>query len=123
MKLSGRDSILDKDAASPKQIIGFAFTRLDENPIWGSLLDNLHVRENMQGNGIGLKLIKAAADWVLSKNPNADFYLWVLEDNHKSRAFYKKCGAEEAEFVKEEHPEIGTFNVVRCFWKGAKILL
>lgn len=103
------------------ELVGFAFTRLDKDPVWGSLLDNLHVRANRQGFGIGQKLIKASADWVLSQNPTANFYLWVLENNLKSRDFYKKCGAVEVETIIEKDAEIGTFRIVRCFWKGANV--
>ena len=108
-------------AEADSKLVGFAFTRLDNDPVWGSLLDNLHVRENMQGFGIGQKLIKTSADWVLSKNPKSDYYLWVLEGNLKTRDFYKKSGATEPETTTEVDPEIGTFRLVRCFWKGAKI--
>src|SRR5215475_5884373 len=32
---------------------GFAHTKLDEDPKWGALLDNLHVAHELKGQGIG----------------------------------------------------------------------
>ena len=109
-------------AESAGKLVGFSFTRLNENQTWGSFLDNLHVAADWQGLGIGRYLIKESAEWVLSGNPESDYYLFVLEKNFKSRAFYNKCGAREVEILTESDSEKGEFGLVRCFWEGAKIV-
>lgn len=54
----------------------------------------LAVRPEARGQGLGLKLVSAAAD--LAKSAGADsFFLEVAEDNQAARALYKRAGFVE----------------------------
>ena len=43
------------------EVVGFVHMRLDEDPAWGALLDNLHVTSQLKRSGIGRRLLTAAA--------------------------------------------------------------
>lgn len=104
-------------SGAESQLIGFACTQLDDDEKYGALLDNLHVDTKWRGFGIGRQLTHASMDWVRSKNPNSGYYLWVLKSNEPARNFYKKLGGKEVETVIDNSPEMGTYILVRCFWK------
>src|SRR5437588_2985928 len=42
-------------------VVGFAHTVLDDDAVYGALLDNLHVAYASKGQGIGTKLLSATA--------------------------------------------------------------
>lgn len=98
-------------------LCGFACIEANEDPTFGSLLDNLHVSSEVQGQGIGVQLIQRAAQWAESAEPNCGFYLWVLEDNHSARKFYEAMGAINQETVPHENPGGNTSMVCRYIWK------
>lgn len=75
-------------------LVGFAHTLLDDDPTWGALLDNLHVRYSLKGQGIGTRLMALTAQTVLTETPESGLYLWVLEQNTGARAFYTARGGE-----------------------------
>ena len=104
-------------AEAESQLIGFACTELNKNKTYGALLDNLHVDADWRGHGIGKQLTLASTDWVKSKNPKSPYYLWVLENNHSARIFYKKLGGKEVETVVDSSEEMGAFSLVRCVWE------
>lgn len=104
-------------AETENQLIGFACTQLNDDKNYGSLLDNLHVDVDWRGYGIGKKLTLASMEWVRSKETKSGYYLWVLESNESARNFYKKLGGKEVETVIDKSPEMGTYTLVRCFWK------
>jgi ribosomal protein S18 acetylase RimI-like enzyme len=60
---------------------------LDDDPNWGSLLDNLHVAFQFKRKAIGRKLMQAAAENLLRRGIQK-FYLWVLGQNHAAQQFY-----------------------------------
>jgi ribosomal protein S18 acetylase RimI-like enzyme len=57
-----------------------------------AFIDNLHVRGDLKGQGIGGKLMRAAAERLLASGRKS-VYLWVLKGNHAAEAFYKAKGA------------------------------
>jgi GNAT superfamily N-acetyltransferase len=73
-------------------LAGFAHTVLDDDPTWGALLDNLHVRHTIKGQGIGTRLLAATAEAVLRWSPASGLYLWVLDQNTAAQAFYDARG-------------------------------
>lgn len=85
-------------------LCGFACFYLNENAMYGTLLDNLHVAKNKQGSKIGVTLMQKMAAFVHEKLPNSPFYLWVLEPNHQARRFYEQLGATNLETVQGEDP-------------------
>jgi hypothetical protein len=48
-----------------ENIIGFSCLFFNDDPVFGSLLDNLHVAKNMQQHGIGKMLIKNCTKTIL----------------------------------------------------------
>jgi GNAT superfamily N-acetyltransferase len=95
---------------------GFACVFADHDPVWGSLLDNLHVLSESQGRGVGANLLKKAAQWSYTRNPDSGFYLWVYETNTLARKFYDKMGGINRETIRTENPGGGSANICRYVW-------
>lgn len=81
-----RNVVLLAEAAG--RLAGFASVMLDVEPQWGARLDNLHVDPAGKGQGIGRKLMRAAADWTLDGAKAPMLHLMVFEGNTPARAFY-----------------------------------
>src|SRR5262245_33847924 len=60
------------------QVVGFAHTEFDKDPVWGSLVDNLHVTFGLKGQGVGTRLLEETARVVTERDPNGKLFLWVL---------------------------------------------
>ncbi|MBC8153399.1 MAG: GNAT family N-acetyltransferase, partial [Bacteroidetes bacterium] len=69
-------------AEADGQLVGFACIVAGYDPVYGALLDNLHVSTAHKGRGIGRHLVTLAAKWVQQQQPDSSFYLWVYEKNH-----------------------------------------
>lgn len=78
-------------------LVGFVNVVLDEDPCWGSLIDNLHVTHSLKRRGLGTRLMKLAAAAVAEQAPGGGMYLWVLEQNTDAQAFYRSLGGVEVE--------------------------
>jgi ribosomal protein S18 acetylase RimI-like enzyme len=85
-------------------VIGFAHVVFDDDPTWGSLLDNIHVAHSHQRRGVGSDLLARAARVVADRPISAGFYLWVLEQNVGAQAFYSAYGARRVERVQVGPP-------------------
>ena len=77
------------------RMVGFAHTIADDDPEWGSLLDNLHVAHDHRREGIGAQLLRSTAAWVAEHASVAVLHLWVLEANTGARRFYETLGAAD----------------------------
>lgn len=77
-------------AESDGALVGFVHVVFDEDPQWGSLVDNLHVVWTRKRGGVGSRLLAAAADAVLEHA--GGLYLWVLEQNTDAQSFYGARG-------------------------------
>ena len=84
-------------AEADDRLIGFGHVVFDDDPRWGSLVDNLHVVRDRHRGGIGTGLLARCADAVARKARGAGMYLWVLEQNTAARAFYRVRGATAVE--------------------------
>jgi GNAT superfamily N-acetyltransferase len=78
--------------ADDGDLVGFANTYLDDDPLWGSLVDNLHVAPSHMRRGIGARLLALTAEALLERPGRTGLYLWVLEQNVDARAFYEARG-------------------------------
>ena len=78
------------------EVVGFVHSVLDDDPKWGTLLDNLHVRHDCEGRGIARRLIGDTAD-VLRQRARHRVYLWVLEANERARNLYDALDGEVVE--------------------------
>ena len=77
-------TILAEDGAG---LVGFVHVVFDEDPEWGSLVDNLHVTFTGKRRGIGTQLMARGARAVDARGTGG-LYLWVLEQNTPAQAFY-----------------------------------
>src|SRR5437868_571324 len=55
---------------------GFVCGFRNEDPEWGSLIDNLHVLPDARGQGIGDRLLRDGAGQLLASRPDAGVHLW-----------------------------------------------
>ena len=98
-------------------IIGYACILLNDDAVFGSLLDNLHVATSWQGTGTGTILIKSAARFIYETASEKKFYLWVLEQNFKARKFYEKLGGKNYETILMPNPDgITSSPTCRYVW-------
>jgi ribosomal protein S18 acetylase RimI-like enzyme len=77
-------------------LTGFVHVVLDDDPVWGSLVDNLHVTNALRGRGIGAALMARAARSVLGGAARSRMYLWVLQQNEAAQGFYGSVGGVAA---------------------------
>ncbi|MEH1127861.1 GNAT family N-acetyltransferase [Micromonospora sp. CPCC 206061] len=80
-------------AEQGRHVLGFIHVVFDEDPQWGSLVDNLHVRHDSRRMGIGTQLLRRAARAVTRHGTGNAMYLWVLQQNTAAQQFYRSCGA------------------------------
>jgi GNAT superfamily N-acetyltransferase len=101
-------------------VVGFAHTIVADDPIWGALLDNLHVRHVDKGQGIGAELMSQTARWLLEVAPSSPLYLWVLAQNTAAQGFY---GARAGTCVgrQSRSPEPG--ERLRYAWPDPTVLI
>lgn len=76
------------------ELAGFSHSVADEDPEWGTLLDNLHVRHGAKRRGVGTRLMAEMAAWLEERSPTSALYLWVLENNAPAKRFYDSLGGE-----------------------------
>ncbi len=105
-------------------VCGFAHTVFDHDPKWGALLDNLHVRSDLKGHGIGTRLLSHAAHGLLQQRPPGPIYLWVLDQNKAAQSFYDARGGTRVEStLRGPFPGGGTAMGHRYFWPDASLLV
>jgi ribosomal protein S18 acetylase RimI-like enzyme len=104
-------------------VVGIAHTILDYDPTWGALLDNLHVRHDLKGLGIGTGLMAETARAVIERRPSSGLYLWVLEGNKPAQAFYESRGGKCVGREDSEPPGGGTVTGLRYVWPDPSVLL
>jgi GNAT superfamily N-acetyltransferase len=75
------------------RLVGFIHVVFDDDPRWGSLVDNLHVVHDQRRTGIGTRLSGRAARAVCERATGNAMYLWVLQQNTAAQQFYRACGA------------------------------
>jgi GNAT superfamily N-acetyltransferase len=100
------------------RLIGFAcaYGRHDEK--WGSLLDNLHVRPEHHGRGVGAELVAEVAAWCRANYADCGLYLWVLEQNRGAQRFYQRLGASDQGGEISVPPGGGQIHGRRYVWKA-----
>jgi ribosomal protein S18 acetylase RimI-like enzyme len=108
-------------AEESDKAIGFSCIRRKAQAA-GPLLDNLHVLPDRKGEGIGRRLIAAAAAWLVEKDPEAALQLVVWEENLAARGFYARLGGREVERFEAPTPGGGTAPQLRVRWDRARDL-
>ncbi|WP_276168114.1 GNAT family N-acetyltransferase [Zobellia alginiliquefaciens] len=104
-------------------LVGFVCAFFDVDDDFGTLLDNLHVSKDVQGMGIGKRLMSLIAKEVQDREPNSGLYLWVLESNEAALRFYERQGGKRLETV--EGNDIGDKPImkVRYHWSSMEKLI
>jgi GNAT superfamily N-acetyltransferase len=75
------------------RMVGFIHVVLDDDAVWGSLVDNLHVVHDQHRSGIGTRLLARAAQAVVDRAGGNAMFLWVLRQNTAAQQFYGASGA------------------------------
>jgi ribosomal protein S18 acetylase RimI-like enzyme len=104
-------------------LAGFACIFLAADPHWGSHVDNLHVRPGLKGQGLGRRLLGAAARLALNEAPGAGLDLHVFAANTAARGFYARVGGQEGPLDKEIAPDGSRQAYCRVWWPDPTILL
>ena len=104
-------------------LAGFACIFLAADPHWGSHVDNLHVRPGLKGQGLGRRLLGAAARMALADAPGAGLDLHVFAANTAARGFYARIGGVEGPLEKEIAPDGSQQSYLRLWWPNPTILL
>ncbi|QHT71050.1 GNAT family N-acetyltransferase [Rhodocytophaga rosea] len=104
-------------------ICGLACVFASHDPVWGSLLDNLHILSTYKGKGLGRKLLRSAAAWAYEQDATQPFYLWVYTRNVSARKFYQLMGGVHEETTEVENPGGGYGEVHRIVWRDIPALL
>lgn len=103
-------------AENEGELLGFVCVYGADDAKWGSLIDNLHVRPDLKGQGIGKQLIQKGMVWVKENYPNQGVYLWVFETNLPSRGFYEAIGGKNVERVLHHNEDDTEGYALRYVW-------
>jgi ribosomal protein S18 acetylase RimI-like enzyme len=80
-----------------ERLLGFIHVAFDDDPTWGSLIDNLHVVHDRRRTGIGRQLLVRGATSVAQRAASRGMYLWVLAQNAAAQRFYEAHGGTVTE--------------------------
>ena len=112
--------VVAEDASG--QMVGFAYVLPDHDPVWGSLVDNLHVHPDAKGGGIGRRLLQAVAG-ELGPEHSQPLFLWVLDANEPAKRFYARMGAEFIDLGMSTPFGGVSLPKWRCVWRDPSTLL
>ncbi len=100
---------------------GFACAYGCDDDRFGTQLDNLHVRRDRQGDGVGARLLAAIAAWCATTHPGTGLYLWVVDRNTGARRFYDRLGGVDAGGDVWVPPEGTHVPVRRYVWSPSDV--
>jgi ribosomal protein S18 acetylase RimI-like enzyme len=109
-------------AVQDETIVGFSCLYLNDDPLLGSLLDNLHVSPSFQQAGIGRMLIKNCATTILENGKNHKMYLWVFELNQKAIKVYEHLGGTNVGTEEKQNPDGTSARVCEYVWNDVASL-
>ena len=98
------------------QLAGFVCVFPEEDAVWGSFLDNLHIAPQLTGKGIGRRLLSEAARRLLTNGSRGGLYFWVIERNQNARRFYERAGAVTVGSAENPMPDGQRVLALRCHW-------
>jgi ribosomal protein S18 acetylase RimI-like enzyme len=110
-------------AEANSQLTGFVCVFPNEDAVFGSFLDNLHVVPSLTGQGIGRKLLSEAAKRLVAMGSPVGLYLWVIEQNQRALRFYERAGAQVVGSKLNTLPDNRQVLALRCYWTSPKTLV
>jgi ribosomal protein S18 acetylase RimI-like enzyme len=110
-------------ATLEENIAGFCCVFLNDDPVFGSLIDNLHVSMNLQKSGIGKMLVKDFSKSICDKCNNKKMYLWVYESNRNARIVYERLGGTNFETIEKKNEDGTNSQTCRYIWNDVSKLL
>ena len=110
-------------ATTDEQIMGFACIFLDDDPVYGTLLDNLHVSLQRQRTGMGKLLMQDCARIIQQEAVHQKLYLWVYESNTNARGMYERLGGQHAETVEKVNEDGTVARACRYVWEDVASLI
>jgi ribosomal protein S18 acetylase RimI-like enzyme len=102
-------------------LLGFACVYFNEDPVWGSLLDNIHVDRKAQRRGLGTRLLRQIAGVCVSSAPGSGLYLSVLENNTTAQRFYYAHGAQNVGTETWDAPDGNELLCLRLAWPASRL--
>ncbi len=96
---------------------------LEEDPVHGHLIDNLHVRPHLKSRGHGRLLLAEAAHAAARHDPAQPLHLLVLDGNWPAARFYERLGARHVETLEDDHLSGTRVRSHRYRWTNAGALL
>ncbi len=123
-RLSTRDSsAFGVVALQGDTAVGFVYVVAHADPMWGTLVDNLHVSPQARSAGIGARLLAAASGGMNARGWDRRVHLWVYDANVRARAFYARMGGREVETIMKATPDGVTAKSWRVAWRDLDELL
>lgn len=104
-------------------IAGFCCVFLDDDPVFGSLIDNFHVAMNFQRSGVGTTLFRESARIIHNKSDSPKMYLWVFEANKNARIVYERFGGDCFETIDKENEDRTVSKTCRYTWNDVSKML
>jgi GNAT superfamily N-acetyltransferase len=104
-------------------LAGFACVFAAEHAQWGSLLENIHVSQALQGQGLGRRLLCGAAAWCAEAAPRQGLHLSVLQGNLGAQRFYAGLGAANVGEEMWNAPDGRVIPTYRFAWASLAPLL
>lgn len=105
--------VAENSAGTPA---GFICAYCDLDPLWGSLVDNLHVVPDLRGNRIGERLLRSAVKQLKDQGSRSGLHLWVFEANDAALRFYTRLGGKIVERDVSRIPAAHGKAVLRVHW-------
>ncbi len=109
--------------AEDGRLCGFICVYGAEHNEWGTLIDNLHVSPQSQGAGVGRLLMHQAGLWAARFYPDCPVHLYVLEENPRAQAFYRRCGGTFEASVMSPEPGGGETADQVYIWPDPQVLV
>jgi GNAT superfamily N-acetyltransferase len=113
MTASDRLLIAEQDGAPAGFIAGWSSEPVGCEPGFDLFIDNLHIRPEMRGQGIGLRLMRELA----AKQPRSNetrAYLWLVDGNLPAHRFYARLGGRDADHREKQFGDalVGELRIV-----------
>lgn len=121
-RLAGDDGSETLLACLEGAIAGFACFRPGADPLWGTLVDNLHADPARWGLGIGRRLLAEVARRAGETAARSPVHLFCLAGNGAARGFYERLAGRIVERLAADEPDGRRHPVLRYAWDGPAAL-